>query len=231
MPWTLQELWWVSITRKGVYRLENGVWEPNGSRSDLPQLVAITELADSSGRLWFGYTANRIAMWNGNKVHTFSSADGLTTGNVTALHEAGGRVWAGGENGLAYFSEGRFRHVNFEDEDGVRNISGIVGRSNGDLWINQTSGIVHVQASEIRQILEDPNHRASYELFNVLDGYFGSPSVVRPLPTVIEGANGRLWFSAFTGIFWMNPDRIRRSPPSPVFIESVRGRWKTVQST
>jgi signal transduction histidine kinase/ligand-binding sensor domain-containing protein len=212
---------WVSITRKGVYRLENGVWELYGSRSDLPQLVAITELADSSGRLWFGYTANRIAMLNGNKVQIFSSADGLTTGNLTALHEAGGRVWAGGENGLAYFSQGRFRHVNFEDEEGVRNISGIVGRSNGDLWINQTSGIVHIPAAEIKRILEDPNYRASYEFFNTLDGYFGSPDVVRPLPTAVEGANGRLWFGAYTGIFWIDPDRIRRSPPSPVFVESV----------
>jgi ligand-binding sensor domain-containing protein len=147
---------WVSITRKGVYRLKNGVWELYGGHSDLPQLVAITALTDSSGRLWLGYTQSRIAMLIEGKVQVFSAAEGLTTGNVTALQEAGGQVWAGGENGLAYFSQGRFRHVNVVDEEGVRNISGIVGTSNGDLWINQTSGIVHIQAFEIRQILEDP---------------------------------------------------------------------------
>jgi signal transduction histidine kinase/ligand-binding sensor domain-containing protein len=212
---------WVSITRKGVYRLKNGKWEPYGGQSGLPQLVAITEVADSSGRLWFGYTENRIAMMDGEKMQIFSTADGLTTGNVTALREAGGRVWAGGENGLAYFSQGRFRHVNFEDEEAVRNISGIVGTSNGDIWINQASGIVHIQASEIKRIMEDSNYRARYEFFNSLDGYFGSPRDVRPLPTAVEGANGRIWFGTYTGIFWIDPDRIQRNPPPPVFVESV----------
>jgi signal transduction histidine kinase len=196
------------------------VWEPYGGQSDLPQLVAITEAADSSGRLWFGYTANKIAMLNEGKVQVFSSAEGLMTGNVTALDEAGGQIWAGGENGLAYFSKGRFRQLNVEEE-GLRNISGIVGTSNGDLWINQSSGIVHIQAAEIRRTLDDPNYRARYEFFNSLDGYFGSPRVVRPLPTVVEGANGRLWFGTFTGIFWIDPDRLHRNPPPPVYVESV----------
>jgi signal transduction histidine kinase len=211
---------WVSITRKGVYRFKNDAWESYGGQTRLPQLVAITELADSSGGLWLGYTQSRIAMSNGVKVQVFSSADGITLGNVTALYEAGGQVWAGGENGLEYFSKGRFQQLNVEGE-GLRNISGIAGTSNGDLWINQTSGIVRIQAAEIRRTLEDPNYRAHYEFFNSLDGYCGSPRVVRPLPTVVEGANGRLWFGTFTGVFWIDPDRLHRNPPPPVYVESV----------
>ncbi len=212
---------WVSITRKGVYRLEDGNWELNGAQSNLPPLVAITELSDSSGNLWFGYTENRIAMLNRRKMQIFTSADGLTIGNVTALNEVGGQIWIGGENGLAYFSNGRFRHIDLKGEEGVQNISGIIGATNGDLWINQTSGIVHIQASEIRRLMKDPTYRAGYEFFNSLDGYYGSPRVVRPLPTAVEGTNGLLWFGTYTGIFWINPNHILRNPPPPVFVESV----------
>jgi len=46
-----------------------------------PQVPAITELTDSAGRIWFGYTANRIALLDGTRVSMFGSGDGLDIGN------------------------------------------------------------------------------------------------------------------------------------------------------
>lgn len=214
---------WTSITHNGTFRLAgNGVWEHFGGQLGLPELTAITEITDSAGRIWFGYTGARIAMLDGGKVHTFSSADGLTTGNVTALHEAHGKIWAGGEHGLEYFTGSRFEPLRTQDKDLFRNISGIIETSIGDLWLNQTSGIVHIEDSEIRAAISNPDHPVQYEQFNYLDGYLDSPLAIRPLPTAIEGAADRLWFATDSRLFWIDPNRIHRNPNAPpVSIEAL----------
>jgi len=59
---------WVSFVNSGVFRLNHGMWSRFGSVAKLPQVPAIIELTDSAGRIWFGYTANRIALLNGTRV-------------------------------------------------------------------------------------------------------------------------------------------------------------------
>ena len=213
---------WVSITRKGVFRLAHGVWEPSGKQPGLPELTAITELTDSGGRIWFGYTGGRVAVLDGERVQVFSTANGVTAGNITALHETHGRVWVGGDDGLDYFSDGSFHPAKAQEDDTLQSVTGIAETSNGDLWLSETSGVVHVQASDVKRVLENPHYRLPYELFNYLDGYLDSPATVRPLPSVIRGAEDRLWFETVSGIFWIDPDHIPRNrTPPPVFIEDV----------
>ena len=76
---------WVSVVRRGVFRLADGQWSLNGNLPALPHLPAIVETADASGRLWFGYTGNQIARVDGPNVKLFGTADGLNVGNVTAI--------------------------------------------------------------------------------------------------------------------------------------------------
>jgi len=56
---------------------------------------------------------------------------------------------------------------------------------NGDLWLNQASGVVHIAADEVAHAREDPQYQVRYELLNYLDGLTSSPEQIRPLPTAV----------------------------------------------
>jgi len=46
---------------------------------------------------------------------------------------------------------------------------------NGDLWLNQASGVVHITAEEVSHARKDAHHQARYELLNYLDGLVQLP--------------------------------------------------------
>ena len=94
-------------------------------------------------------------------------------------------------------------------------ITGIIEPASGDLWLNSALGIVHVAASELRRAVDEPAHRASSEVFGLLDGFAGNSARIRPLPTAVEGADGRLWFASNVGVFSIDPARIRRNAVPP----------------
>lgn len=213
---------WVSFGRNGFYRLANGVWTPNGGHEDLPKIGVLVEFTDSLGRVWFGYTQNRVAMLDGDRVQVYGPGEGLRLGNVTAICGRGSEIWVGGELGLEEFDHGRFHSINAENEDWLRGITGIAETANGDLWINGLGGIVHLRRSEISESLQNPAHQAKGEHFGRRDGLPGLPPQVRPLKSLVEGTDGRLWFAEDNGLVWLDPSRAEgEASAPPVTIESV----------
>jgi len=210
---------WVSIVRRGVFRLARGAWTANGGLAALPQLTAITLATDDSGRVWFGYTDGRIAVLNGDDVRVFGLGERLPLGNITALSAGRHHIWAGGEYGLALFDGRDFQPVSLGR---VGQITGIVETSTGDLWVNGSTGILHLSAGEIARLAQDPRYRPKSESFGPEDGVLGSSARLRPLPSAIEASDGRLWFLTSAGLYTIDPRRIYRNPvPPPVVIESV----------
>lgn len=214
---------WMSIVRSGVYRLQNGIWMPFPVMEDLPELTAVTMTTDAAGRVWFGYTENRIAMFDGTRVHRYSAANGIQLGTVLALQARGGHLWAGGESGLALFDGERgFRSLTVREEGTLAGISGIVETTAGDLWLNGSAGIIHLAAAELGEALKNPSHVLHGRRFDFRDGLPGRPRQIRPLPTAIEGSDARLWFVLENGIVTLRPEQIARNPlPPPVLIESI----------
>ena len=211
---------WVSIVQNGVFRLKDKVWSQYGGLAALPQLTALTLTTDGEGRVWFGYTENRIARFDGKAVRTFSTAQGLDVGNVTAVAARTGRIWVGGQYGLARFTGDRFQMLTTQADGDLRGISGIIETSNGDLWLNQTSGLAHLTASEIAAKLGDPLHKLQYELFDNRDGLRGTATQFNFLPTLALATDGRIWISGTEGASWIDPSHIYRNPvPPPVSVQ------------
>ena len=212
---------WVSFGRAGLYRLKDGVWTKSGGRSDLTpgSLIAFT---DKLGRVWFGFPRNRIEMLDRDRVQSFGPADGLQVGNVTAIYGRGPEIWIGGEFGLQRFEQGRFHAIHPVDKEWLRGISGIVETANGDLWVNGLGGIVHLRRAEIVKALENPGYQVTGERFGRREGLPGLPSQLGKMPTAIEGTDGRLWFTVYNGIVWIDPARAsNKTPPPPVTIQAV----------
>jgi signal transduction histidine kinase/ligand-binding sensor domain-containing protein len=211
---------WVSIAREGVFTQVDGGWVARDVLPAEPRLVALTLHKDTAGRLWFGYTNNRIAALDGGKLQTFTATEGVNVGNVTALYGRGARVWAGGEFGLAFLNGSRFKPILAQAAQHFFGVSGIVETADGDLWLIGAAGIVHVRAQELQRGIDDASYRVSTEAFGALDGLQGTGArPVRPLPSAIEGTDGKLWFATNSDIFSVDPARIFRNPlPPPVLI-------------
>src|ERR1700674_5464663 len=213
---------WVSFVNRGVFRLNHGMGSRFGSVAELPQVPAIIELTDSAGRIWFGYTANRIALLDGTRVSIFGLSDGLDIGNIISIYDHAGEIWIGGQSGLELFEQGHFRRFQLAGSEPLRGVSGIVLAKNGDLWLNQASGVVHIAADEVAHARKDAHHQARYELLNYLDGLVSSPEQLRPLPTAVESSDGGIYFVTRGSLVWVAPANIARNTLSPpVWIRSV----------
>jgi signal transduction histidine kinase/ligand-binding sensor domain-containing protein len=213
---------WVSIARKGVYRYADGVWTLSGGFAELPERPAIAMLADREGRLWFSYKESRIAMFDGSRLRIFAAEDNLNLGPILSLYERGGRVWAGGERGVVSFDGTRFHVLTGNDGDAFHDVSGVVETAAGELWLSGAEGAMRIAADELTRFAHDPEYRVRYERFDYRDGLDGSASLFRPLPTLIEGDDGRLWFATNTALAWIDPSSIVRNPlPPPVLITGL----------
>ncbi len=218
---------WVAIIQGRVYRFKDGVWALLGNQKGLPRASVMFIFPDSSGRIWFGYPEGkedtlRMAVLDGDHVRRFSTTDGpqITSGQVMA--EGAGHLWVGGERGLSLFRNDRFQPLLADENDAFVNITGIVETSNGDLWMNAEPGIVHISAAEVGRAITDPTYRMHCENFGVLDGLSGKGVKFRPVPTLVESTDGRLWFLTMGGIFQIDPKHLlRNTTPPSVMIRSV----------
>jgi len=219
---------WASIVRRGVFRRAHDEWRAYGGIESLPKMPAITLSTDGSGRTWFGYPESRVAMLNGESVQIFSKQDGLQVGNVKAIYGRRSGVWVGGESGLAVFDGQRFQSVLNDTPQEFDEITGIVETTDGDLWLNCAAGIVHVTAAELQRRVVEPTYHVRTETFGALDGLIGNGTRLRPLPTAIEGTDGRLWFATDSSIFSIDPAHLHRNPVPPnVVVRSVNAGDKT----
>jgi signal transduction histidine kinase/ligand-binding sensor domain-containing protein len=216
---------WVSFGRRGLYLLAEGVWTPYGGRDELPKTGTMMNVAftDSLGRVWFGYAKSQLAVLDGDKVRRFGPSDGLQVGNVLAIYGRGSEIWIGGELGVAQFDHGRFHNIAAVDDGWLHGISGIVETPDGDLWLNGISGIFHIRKVEISEALKDSTYRVKGEHFGRRAGLPGVANQLRPLPTAIEGTDGRLWFTLRNGVVWLDPAAYseKRTVPPPITIQSV----------
>jgi len=214
---------WLSIRggrKLGVFRRRRGVWSLVSLPPEYSNRYAQAVVVDSGGRAWLGYTGNRLLVMDGDSVRAFTERDGLRVGTITTLVARGTRIWIGGELGVAVLEAGRIRA--FTATEPLRGISGLVETEQGDLWLNGATGITRIAAAEARRAVRDSSYRATGELFDDHDGLLGRATIVRPVPTAVEGTDRRLWFTTERGIAWIDPARIRRNPlPPPVQIRAV----------
>jgi signal transduction histidine kinase/ligand-binding sensor domain-containing protein len=214
---------WISVSSNGTFRLSDNVWTKFGGLANLPKETAISLLADSVGRVWFGHLGNKISVVDGESVKTFSSADGFPVVNVQAIYEDSEHaIWAGGERGLAVFHANRFQQAFAAGDLDFNGVSGIIETATGDLWLNSLAGIVRIPAAERRRVIADPAWHVHYELFDFVDGLIGKARQLTPVPTVIASSDGKLWFLTTGGIVRVDPAHlVRNTIPPHVFIRSI----------
>ena len=222
---------WARMGDTGLVHFNNGVWADRETPKGLPEKGPSCSFKDQQGRIWLGYSNGGVYFLAGGQVQSFSRNDGIDIGKIKVIRGRGTQIWLGGETGLAMFNNGRFTSVKTVGEP-FGAVSGIVETADGGLWLNESHGIVHIPASERRQLLTDPAHRINYRLYTILDGIPGGPQINLTVSTAVEASDGRIWFATDSGLTWIDPARIEKnSLPPPVVVKSLTTDEKTYQST
>jgi signal transduction histidine kinase/ligand-binding sensor domain-containing protein len=213
---------WVSVGRSGLYLFKDGLWHKNGGLQSLPDGYPLVLLPGQDGVLWAGYPRNQIVSIAGHFVTRYDVDDGVTLGAVLSLSQRDGQLWAGGELGVAHFDGKRFVPLLGRGGEGFRGVSGLVQAAEGDLWLFGADGLSHVTAVETKAFIQHPERVVEFERFDARDGVAGTPSQLRPLPSLLQGEDGLLWFATASKIGWLDPAHIVRNPaPPPVLVQRV----------
>lgn len=217
-----------AVQQLGLYRRKaGGDWEKAGDSGE----VNVMARSEASG-LWLGYFPGRVVHADGGRWRSYGPAEGLTIGLVMALHPHGRHVWAGGDNGLALFQEGRFWQLTGIDSQAFDGISGIVEMDNGDLWLNATAGLFRIAGEEIARFKREPDYRVQYEKLDQLDGLEGSAPRISPSPSLVRSSDSRLWIVRSTGVFRLDPRaQLPAAPAQPAIIKTLGppGEGKALQ--
>ncbi|HSI59690.1 MAG TPA: two-component regulator propeller domain-containing protein [Ideonella sp.] len=209
---------WLSLARAGVFRLKDGTWHFKGGIAGLPEKcgTALVIAMDPGGRLWMSYRDGSLLRLEGEQATVFTGEHGPQLGMVQALYfDAGQRLWLGGSEGLATFDGHRFTPVRGAGDRRFGSLSGIVQADDGSLWLNGGDGIFRIAGPELRKLQQDPAYLPAWELFDHRDGVQGIATQVRPVPSALKAADGRLWFSTTRSLLWIDPARIARNPLAP----------------
>ena len=206
---------WMSIARRGVHTFKDGDWQPGGGHAELAGRTAVSLHADIQGRIWFGYTANSMAMLLNGKIQNFGPADGLAVGNVLTMFSRRGTLWIGGDQGLARFHQGRFVALNDGNGQPFAGIAGIVETAEGELWLHGLDGLIRIGAADLAAAKAGGRDRVAGERFGYLDGYEGAIQQLRPLDSLAEDGAGRLWYATSSSVGLIDPRSIARNPVAP----------------
>jgi signal transduction histidine kinase/ligand-binding sensor domain-containing protein len=180
-----------------------------------PKEAPLTILRDQSGRLWSGYTDNRVGLLEGTtgKTYPIDNAPGL--GPVQALLVATSGVFAGGAYGLAALHGDYFQSLFTTDPQAVQGISGLVQAHNGDLWLNGARGVFRLPAPEVARALRWDGYRMQSQHFSG-DGLVGFTYQGYELPTAVLATDGRIWIATSSTGVYIDPGKVTRDTVPPV---------------
>ncbi len=219
---------WVEFRPGGLYRLDGATW------TAVPTALGGTErhavMVDGAERGLLLSEGEGVRVIRAGRAQVLGAADGLSAGTVRSIFVRGPNVWIGGNSGLALWRQGQVHTLRTVGGTPFDTVTGIIETVTGELWLNQRSGAVHVSADEVRRTVSDPSHAIVAETFDRLDGLFGGGPSLFPTPSLIEGRDGRLWFSTYSGVFWLDPEaRYGDVEPPTARITTLEFKDRTLQ--
>src|SRR5207245_1252809 len=125
-------------TEAGLYRFDGlrvVAFETSG-RSHPPGAAVLSLCAARDGSLWMGFGSGGGGRLHDGRVTHFVPGEGVPRGGILSIVEdRGGRIWAGGQYGLARFENGKWRRIGTETGYPARGAQTLLVDHEGTLWI------------------------------------------------------------------------------------------------
>jgi len=170
---------------------------------------------DAEQRIWACFGTDPFFIV-GNTARKLSSlASGLDIGTISVVQPHGSRIWLGGYTGLAVFDGKRVLNIRRSDGLSFGEVGGIAELANGDLWLHNRTAALRIPADDLKAVLAGTRGAVDVETFDELDGLYGTLSASSPLPSLVQGDDGRLWFATDAGLAWLDPARRGNTLPMP----------------
>ena len=216
---------WVSVEPGGVYfRAKSGAWQRFDPGGDANLAASLHTVSGPGGGSWF-YADERIFRRAGNRLMPFGPKQGLAVGTVNILSLHGDDLLAGGEDGVARYTTGRFRTIASDRSPALSRVTGIA-TTGGAVWINGIAGLLRITESDFEASLAAPDAALRFDLLDLADGLPGVAQQDHGTPTAIVSGDGRrLWLVQSHGVAFVDAARLARlSAPPPIVVRSVATR-------
>lgn len=192
----------------------------------------ISVLRGKRSGVWVATQGAGLFHWDSGKVRTWTTAEGLPTGQLRALHEdAEGTLWIGtGGGGLAWLKDGRIHSVNSRQGLVNDSISPILEDDDGNLWLGSLRGISRVSKRELFDVATGRATAVHPLALDESDGMPSSECTSGYSPAGLRSQSGLLLFSTTRHIVAVDPKQFTvTSPPPNVLIESILADGKPIQ--
>ena len=197
----------------GLWAYKRKRWSRMTGAGPLARAPSVAAM-DTSGQLWTGYNSGEIAVQGPHGTSTFTAENtGLVL--IRAFAETPAGMMAAGFNGVAVLRDGTFHLLRLADQTLTSQITGVIGSLNGDVWLNGSSGIVHITQAELERARKDPNSLLNANV--IKEGEFtGSSFLLQQSPSAVRDGEGKLWFSQLNGVMSIDPRQAVASAKLPV---------------
>ncbi|WP_432378216.1 triple tyrosine motif-containing protein [Duganella sp. P38] len=213
---------WVSLVRSGLYRFAGGAWQHFDTAMMGKDATPIFLYVNKAGRVFMGFTKNRIGELVGGVLRALPTS-AVDIGHVLSLLEVDGHLLAGGELGMAWVGPQGSRAFQPEQMKALLGVSGLALDRRGDLWAHGADGVFHITRDELARFWAQPQQPLKWEVFNLTDGVRGNAAQIRPLPSLVAGNDGRVFYATNTQVGWIDPLHVRRNALAPhVMVQSIR---------
>ncbi|NID16012.1 sensor histidine kinase [Luteibacter yeojuensis] len=216
---------WVALAGLGLFRRDGTQWTRLTTLAGLPTTHLTRLVGDAAGNLWVAFGDGHLVRMDGASVVLFDTSSGLDVGAVADMALDRANALVGGEQGLAQMIHGRFHPVRGRGEHVFSGISGLVQLRSGEVWMQADEGIVRIPSEDMRLVAVRPEYEVNYEVFDAEDGLIGKADKVRPLPSLVEGQDDRVWITTTREVASVNTRRLVRNlrPAKPAVMTVLAG--------
>lgn len=199
---------WAVLTGQGTWRYRAGAWTRVAPADRDPTAIAL----DGAGRVYLGMPGGGLRIVDGARERVISDAPGAGIGNVSYVRP-GAETIVSGSRGYGVVRGDRI--VAIAVPDGIGPSHGILAASDGSVWMNTTTGLLHVPARDWARTLHDPRVPLAGTLFDALDGYVGGAETNWIKDALAAGRDGRLWLAGVRGLAWIQPSALQPNRIAP----------------
>ncbi len=219
---------WLCSRDQGLMRWHSGeLVQFDGVRGVGRSCTAVA--ADQRGRIWVGFAAGGVAVYESGAFHSYGEKDGLAGGSIaTILQDKSGTIWVSSTAGVSRLQNARFVTLTATNGPFEKIVPSLVQDGDGYLWVGVNSGsaIVRFSPSEMDKVAVNRAYPIEYSFYDASDGLQGDLHWLSH-PSAIRGPAGRIWFATGRGVTVVDPHtlpRIRRPATPRIERASADGR-------